>query len=318
MKYSIGVDCGGTKVAYGLFNNQHELIDRREHKTKITGTPEEILQPIVDTIISLTNDHNLKTSDLHGVGIAFPSFIDFDKGYIHKTTNIVPLKNFYARDYFEKQLQTKVAIDNDSHVLALAEHRFGAGKEFRHMLYCCISTGISSGIIINNQLFRGSYGAAGESGHMLMKPDEGILCGCGNKGCFMSLTSGSMIVRHIQNWIAEGEPTIMLEMADNDPQKISAITIEKAVLQGDALAIRALEQMAYYLGVWAFNLYQTLNINCYVLGGGMTKFGEMLFEPMRNTFYSYLKDQGDNPVYFKIAALGDDFGIIGAEQLLFE
>lgn len=318
MKYTIGVDCGGTKVAYGLFNTKHELIERREHQTKTTGTPEEILQPIVDTIKDLANNNNISTANLKGVGLAFPSFIDFEKGYIHKTSNIKPLKDFYARDFFEDHLQTRIVLDNDSHVAALAEHRLGAGKGFKHMLYCCISTGISSGIVINNQLFRGSYGAAGESGHMLIQPDQGVLCGCGNKGCFMSLTSGSMIVQHIRNWIEQGEDTLMLEMVDHDPKRIDAITIEKAVLKGDPLAQKALEQMAYYLGVWVFNLYQTLNINCYVMGGGMTKFGEMLFEPMRKTFYSYLKDQGDNPVYFKTAALGDDFGIIGAEQLLFE
>lgn len=319
MKYSIGIDCGGTKVAYGLFDDKHHLIDRIEHPTKTDGTAEDILLGICESIRILAEKHSLTTQELNGVGIAFPSFVDFDNGYINKTVNIRPLKNVYARDFLEEQLKTRVVLDNDSHVAALAEHRFGAGKGFKHMLYCCVSTGISSGIIINNEVFRGSYGAAGESGHMLITPDHGVECGCGNRGCFMSASSGSMIIEHVKTWIKEKDysGSILLQLADNNPHNITAVLINKAAKQGDELALRAVKQMATYLGIWLFNLYQVLNINCYVFGGGLVHFGDLLFEPAKQTFYKYLKNQGDHPIHFKFAELGNDFGIIGAEQLLF-
>lgn len=320
MNYSIGIDCGGTKVAYGLFDDRHNLLERFEHQTKTDGTAEEILQDICNHIVFFLKSKNILIGDLFGIGIAFPSYVDYETGYINKTVNIKPLKNIYARDYIEKQLATKVVVDNDCHVAALAEHRFGAGKGFEHMLYCCVSTGISSGIVINNQIFRGSYGTAGESGHMLITPDEGFKCGCENKGCFMSMTSGSMIGLHVQKWLQEENYTnsLLLELAQGNAQAIDAIMIHQAALQNDPLALRAVQQMAKYMGIWLFNLYQILNINCYVFGGGLVHFGDLLFEPIKKTFYQYLKNQGDHPIYFKFAELDNNFGIIGAEQLLFQ
>lgn len=182
------------------------------------------------------------------------------------------------------------------------------------MLYCPVSTGISSGIIINNQLFRGSYGWSGESGHMLVTPGSGIACGCGNQGCLMSYCSGGMIVKHIQQWIDEGEETLMVQLAGS-PEKINGHHICEAYDLGDSMAQKAVEQMAQYMGVWLYNLYLILNINCFVLGGGLLNFGDRLFKRVREIFDEY--NQDDMPVYIKYAKLGDDFGIIGAAELLF-
>lgn len=182
------------------------------------------------------------------------------------------------------------------------------------MLYCPVSTGISSGIIINDELFRGRYGWSGESGHMIVNPGEGIMCGCKNKGCLMSYCSGSMIVKHIKEKIEKGEETIMVELAGGK-DNITAEHLLKAHGMNDEMAIWALGQMAKYLGVWCYNLYTTLNINCFIFGGGLVKFGEVLFGPVRKVFDSY--NHNDFPVYFKFAELGDDFGIIGAAELLF-
>lgn len=318
MKYAIGVDVGGTKTAFGLFDAEHQLIARSQQPTVTCGCCEDICVAVVEGINELLEQQKLTLNDLVGVGLAFPSFIDYKTGRIQCTANICNLKDFAARDFFEQRLGIPVALDNDSHVAAIAEHRFGAGRGFEHMLYCAVSTGIANGIIINNQIFRGSYGASGETGHMLITPDQGLTCGCGNQGCFMSLTSGSMILKNIQQWIAEGETTTMLEMAGGEPLAITGTILETAFKEGDSLALRAIEQMAYYLGVWTFNLYQAFNINCYVFGGGLVKLGPLLFDRVRYHFDRLNVAQANLPVYFKFAELGNDFGIIGAEQLLFD
>ena len=318
MKYAIGVDVGGTKTAYGLFDPDHKLVARYQQPTVIYGTCEDICEAVVEGIHNLLAQQNLTLEDLEGVGLAFPSFVDFKAGRIQCTSNICNLKDFAARDFFEERLGVRVVLDNDSHVAAIAEHRFGAGRGFEHMLYCAVSTGVANGIIINNHIFRGSYGAAGETGHMLITPDQGVFCGCGNQGCFMSMTSGSMIIKHILNWLAEGETSAMVEMAGGNPENINGLILETAAKAGDPLAVRAIEQMAYYLGVWVFNLYQAFNINCYVFGGGLVKMGDFLFDRVRAQFDRLNVSQVNLPVYFKYAELGNDFGIIGAEQLLFD
>jgi len=317
-RYNIGVDVGGTKTAYGLFDAEHHIVARYQQPTDGCGTNEDILEAIVDGIFKLVGNEGLTLQDVDGVGLAFPSYIDYEKGRILCTSNICNLQDCDARSYFEKRLGVRVELDNDSHVAAIAEHRFGAGRGFKHMLYCAVSTGIATGIIINNNVFRGSYGAAGETGHMLITPDAGITCGCGNQGCFMSYTSGSMIVRHIQKWLSEGGTSVMLEMAGGNPEAINGKILEEAARANDPMAIRAVDQMAYYLGVWTYNLYQIFNINCYVFGGGLAHMGDFLFDKVRRHFDRFNIYQKENPVYFKYAELGRDFGIIGAEQLLFD
>ena len=305
-------------MAYGLFDEAHSIVARAQQPTRQDGECEDILQSIVDGVFSLLRENGLGIGDVDGVGLAFPSYIDYEKGRILCTSNICTLHDFDAKDFFEKKLGVRVLLDNDCNVAAIAEHRFGAGRGARHMLYCAVSTGIANGIIINNSLFRGSYGASGETGHMLITPDTGLMCGCGNSGCFMSFTSGSMIVRHIREWLEQGQTSVMLEMAGGNPDAIDGRILEKAAKAGDAMANRAVDQMAYYLGVWTYNLYQAFNINLYVFGGGLARMGDFLFDKVRVHFDRFNISQKDMPVYFKYAELGSDFGIIGAEQLLFD
>ena len=177
-----------------------------------------------------------------------------------------------------------------------------------------MSTGLSSAIIIHGQLFRGSNGFAGESGHTVLTPGQGLSCGCGNQGCAQSYSSGGMIVQHIRQWIAQGEPTLMVDLAGS-PEKIDARHIEQAARAGDPMALRALDQMALYLGVWVFNLYMTLNIDCFVFGGGLTKMGPLLFDRVRKAFGSFCHTE--EPVEFLFAQCGQDVGILGAAELLF-
>ncbi len=315
--YTVGIDVGGTKTAYGLFDGDRTLVERFEEPSDPALSAEKFLDRIVRSCRNLTALAGLSTGDLRGIGIGMPSFVLYEEGRIVKTANLPQLCDFPARSYLMDQLGggVRVLLDNDSHTGALAEHRHGAGRGFKHMLYCPVSTGISSGIVINNELFRGRYGWSGESGHMIVTPGQGIVCGCGNRGCLMSYCSGSMIVKHIQNKIAAGEVTMMAHLAGG-VENISACTVAEAYDLGDDMAHWALEQMARYMAIWTYNLYQMLNINCFVFGGGLLSLGERLFPRMRDLFDEY--NRNDMPVYFKEAELGNDFGLIGAAELLFQ
>jgi glucokinase len=222
----------------------------------------------------------------------------------------------------EKLDGIRVILDNDAHAGAIAEHRLGAGRGFDNLLYCPVSTGISAAIIIDGKIVRGRYGWAGESGHMIVTPDDGVECGCGNRGCLMSWSSGSMIAKHVKAWLDAGEKSCITDFSGDS--EINCLHIEQAYNAGDALARRAVAQMVKYLGIWTYNLYVTLNINCFVFGGGLLKMFRSLIDDgkpgslldsMKEVFDGYNKNT--MPVYFKEAELGDDFGIIGAAELLF-
>ena len=329
-QYTIGIDIGGTKVAYGLLDSQRHMVLRKAHKSNAVCSPEEFFDEIVANVKGIISEKRLEKENFRGVGIGMPSFIMFEEGRIIKTVNLTNIHDFPARDYLIDKLGgIRVIIDNDAHAAAIAEHRHGAGRGFANMLYCPVGTGISSGIIINGNIFRGSYGWAGESGHMILTPDDGVMCGCGNYGCFMSWTSGSMIIKHIEKWIEAGEKSSIIAYAGNEQMDCNHLA--DAYNEGDPLARRAVAQMVKYLGVWTYNLYVTFNINCFVFGGGLIKmFNKLndgglasgkpgLLDSMKEVFDEYNKNS--MPVYFKEAELsdtlsGDDFGIIGAAELV--
>ncbi|MDR2630524.1 MAG: ROK family protein [Spirochaetaceae bacterium] len=314
--YVMGIDVGGTKIACGLFDEKKTLVAQRRCPSDPALPPEAFFDGLIREVHTLLDEQSLDLDALRGIGLGMPSFILFEQGHIVKTSNLVNIRDFPAKTYLTERLPgMPIVLDNDAHVAALAENRFGAGRGFKNMLYCPISTGIATGIIINGKLFRGTYGWAGETGHMIATPGEGLVCGCGNQGCFMSWCSGSMIIKHIQSWIAQGAKTLMTDLA-GDAAKIDCFYLEMAYDRGDPLAQRALDQMARYLGLWFFNLYMTFNIDCFVLGGGLLKMGEKLLDPVRRIFDSY--NRNEKPVYFKPAELEDRFGIIGAAELIFE
>ncbi|MEH2957244.1 ROK family protein [Candidatus Merdisoma sp. JLR.KK006] len=308
-KYIFGIDAGGTKVAYGLFDRAGELLDRYQHPTDIEADGPAFSDRVIATIKEILEKNHASLEEVYGIGICMPSYIRFETGYIHMTSAMVNIQDFGMRDYMEERLGVKVILDNDSNVAALAEHRRGAGRDCKDMVYMAVSTGIGSGIIINRDVFRGSYGWAGESGHMLDTPDAGIMCGCGNYGCFMSQISGRNLPKRLAIRMLKGKESLL-----SQAEELNGEALLKAYEAGDELAREEIEHMAHHLAVCVYNVYQLLNINVFVFGGGLTNFGDILFGRVREEFDRY--DHIKMPVEFRFAELKKDFGIIGAAELL--
>jgi len=306
--FVIGIDAGGTKVAYGLFNNNGKIIDRHQHTTDANADGPAFSDTLIENIHILLAQNDLTFDDLKGVGIGMPSFIERETGYIFMTSSMPRIKDFYMRDYLKERLPVHIVLDNDANAAALAEHRHGAGRGTKHMVYMVIGTGSGSGIIIDGKVFSGSYGAAGECGHALATPDKGLMCGCENRGCFMSHIAG----KHLPERTGQGlESGIESELT---PETVDGKILLKAYEKGDQLAKKLIADMAYYLAYCTFNMYQILNINTFVFGGGITKLGDVLFDPIREEFNRFYHISF--PVHFKMAELDEDIGIIGAAELL--
>jgi len=175
----IGVDVGGTKVAYGLLDENGNLLDRRQHPTPMEATGEELSELILQNIRGMMADNDVGEADVQGIGIGMPSFIIYDKGYVYMTSALTNVRDFPMRDWFAARIGIPVVVDKDSNAAALAEHRYGAGRGSRDMIYMAVSTGIGCGLLLNGQLYRGSYGWAGEAGHMLITPDAGVAWAAG-------------------------------------------------------------------------------------------------------------------------------------------
>ena len=207
-RYRIGIDVGGTKTAYGLFDEDNALIDRHQHGTPIDVDGPALSDMLLESIHALLERNGIPHAAVQGVGVGMPSFIYYEQGYVYMTSALVNVKEFAMRDYMAERLDIPVVLDNDSNGAALAEYRYGAGRGSRDMIYMSASTGLGSGLILNGRLYRGTYGWAGESGHMLITPDAGVDCGCGNRGCFMSWAAGRYVPDQIR-LLAKGRQTVM-------------------------------------------------------------------------------------------------------------
>lgn len=308
-KYSIGIDAGGTKVAYGLFAPDGTLVCRRQHPTDAKTSGPDYADEMLLNIEAILSENGIGYDALLGVGVCMPSFILFDEGRILMTSAMPGIKDFPMRAYMQSRISARVVLDNDSNAAALAEFRFGAGRGKKHMVYMATGTGLGSGIIIDGKVFRGSYGWAGESGHMLATPDEGVLCGCENRGCYMSYASGCYLGAQVERRKKAGAKSSLTALSNGED-------VLCAYNKGDALAEELIKSMAHYIAVCVFNVYQMLNIDTFVFGGGLVHYGDALFAPLRAEFDRY--NHIPLPVYFKMAELKANFGIIGAAAFLKE
>ena len=306
--YVIGVDAGGTKVAYGLFNEAGKLVDRFQHATDPGADGPEFADTLVENIKLIITKNDLTFDMLAGVGIGMPSFINNKDGFIYMTSSMTRIKNFPMREYMEAKLPVRIVLDNDANTAALAEFRHGAGQGTRHMVYVVIGTGLGCGLIIDGKVFSGSYGAAGESGHMLITPDRGTMCGCENPGCFMSYVAGRNLSERIR---IESDSGVESVLSGSD---VTGVKLLQAYNINDSLAVKQINDMAHYLAVHVYNIYQLLNIDTFIFGGGLTGLGDALFIKMREEFDKY--NHIPFPVSFKQAELKEDIGIIGAAEIV--
>lgn len=313
-KYRLGIDVGGTKVLYGLLDEACNV--KARCRTAMPGdvTPEQLTDKLETEARAFLDEQGVDPGRLDGIGVGMPSYVDFERGVVISSGSIDRIRNYPARQLLEERFPgVRVLVDNDTNLAGLAEHRRGAGRGERHMLYTALSTGIGSGFIIDGRLFRGSYGGAGESGHMLVTPGEGVLCGCGNRGCIMSYASGRMVMRHVENHMRAGRATSLKSVGG----ELTSRELAQAAAQGDELALEMMDQMTTYIAVYLYNLFMAFNIRCNVCGGGLTNLGEPFFREIRRKVDGFNHQEGQI-IDIRPAQLGGDNGVIGAAMLFEE
>lgn len=313
MKYYLTVDVGGTKVAYGIFDEQRNLIIKDKRPADTNWTPDAFADALAADCEDLIKKSGLSRGDIAGVGLIVPGYVDFRTGEVHIITNIPKLVCFYPGRDLEKRLNLPVLLENDANAAGLAEARVGAGREYSDIVYMTVSTGIGGGIVINDAIFHGSYGAAGEIGHLLITPGQGALCGCHNRGCFESWCSAANMRHHLEQDIASGVSDSFISERGG-LEKMDGRLLEEGVRAGDPLCVRQLDRMGDYLGILCYNIYQVLNINCYIIGGGLSNMGELLLSRIERSFCSW-NNNSVFPVYFERAKLSGDIGLYGALEL---
>lgn len=296
----IGIDLGGTRIKMGLVDDKAMIYCRREVDTPSNAGRKDIINSIIDNISYIVLRSKLNKKDIAGVGIGVPGPVDFKNGVVRYFTNIKGWRNVPLRSILEKRLGLKAALDNDVNAMTLGEHRFGAGKGALNLVCLTLGTGVGGGIIINGELYRGSTMCAGEIGHIPIN-ESGPSCNCRGMACLERYIGNRYILDRSRKVFGR-EMTL---------EQLSIIA-----RKGDKKAINIWEDVAKKLAVALTGVVNLLNPDLVVVGGGVSKAGELILRPLRKEIKK--RSMKDQAMHVKVvrAELGNNAGIIGASLLL--
>lgn len=314
----IGVDVGGTKVAAGLIDEAGQVLSRTRRDTPDrTTTPDAVEDIIVDAVEELLRDAADRGASVLGVGVGAAGFVSADLATVvfapHLSWRDEPL-----RDHLTARLGIPVVVDNDANAAAWAEHRFGAAQGEQRLLMVTLGTGIGGALLLDGRVERGRYGLAGEFGHMQVVPD-GLLCECGNRGCWEQYASGKAMQRVARELLVADSPYAagLVPFCDGDPARVEGRHVTEAARAGDQAAQDLVRDIARWLGTGLANLAAALDPGTIVVGGGVSEAGDLLLGPTREAFARQLTGRGHRPLAPILPAqLGTSAGLVGAADLL--
>ena len=307
-KYLIGIDIGGTTVKLGLFNIEGELLNKWEIETRKIDNGKYILSDIVKSINSILEEKDIDKGEIIGAGVGVPGPVKGD-GTVLGCVNLGwPVFNVSLE--LEKLLGIPVKVANDANIAALGEMYKGGGKGYENMIMVTLGTGVGGGVIINSRIIDGANGAGGEIGHINVNPHEKVKCNCGKKGCLEQYASATGIVNLAKEILEKENCDSKLRTIEN----MTAKDVFDLAKEKDELAIKVIEKFSYILGSALANIACVCNPEVFVIGGGVSKAGDILLKSLKkyyleNAFHATVNTE------FKLATLDNDAGIFGGAKL---
>jgi glucokinase len=310
-RFYVGVDLGGTNIKVGICDGQGALRHQFEGPTYSEQGAEAVLARISQYVRETVERAGLHWEQIAGVGAGIAGFLNATEGIVIFSPNLV-WHNVPVKQILEEYLAVPVKIDNDANVAALGEAWSGAGHGIANLVCFTLGTGVGGGIIINGEIYQGFSGFAGELGHIkVVDEHEAIQCGCGQYGCVESVSSATGIVHMAKEAVHGGAVTTLSTLAE-----ITAKDVVDAAKAGDLIAMNIVQRAATYLGKALSITAVILNPQRIVIGGGVVKAGDILLDPIRETFIKRTPEASVRGVDIVPATLGNDAGIIGAAGLM--
>ncbi len=294
----------------GLFEATGTILEKWEIKTHTEEEGKAILPDVAASLKEKKAEHDLADSDIIGVGVGVPAPVT-EEGIVFGSANL-GWKYKEVKKELEELTGLDVEVGNDANVAALGEMWKGGGAGYKNLIMVTLGTGVGGGIIVGGKILTGSHGAGGEIGHLRVNPHETESCGCGGKGCLEQYASATGIVRLAKRKLEQETRNTILNRND-----LSAKSVFDAVKADDSVAKEIAESFGNYLGRALANLAAVIDPSIFVIGGGVSKAGEILLEyvekPFQENAFFANKD-----VKFALATLGNDAGICGAAKLVLD
>lgn len=301
--YSIGVDLGGTNLRAAAIDSTGIVLGKSSGHTDLQDGRDAVIEDIVTAIRALRDQFG--PTELTGVGVAVPGFIDMEKGFIVGSNNLPQFDCFPVRDVISRKLGTPVILENDANAAAMGEKWLGAGRDVEDLVLLTLGTGIGGGIIVNGRILHGFVGMAGEIGHMTVIPN-GNPCGCGSQGCLEKHASATAITAMAR----------MLQLGDHLTSK-QVYELALGECEKARKARQIFEAMGTALGIAIANLVNVFNAPLYLLSGGPLPawdlFAPALFRAVEKRSFTYRNTK----TRIEKATLGNEAGLYGAAYLPF-
>ena len=336
--FSIGVDLGGTNLRIAAISGDGQLLEKVTFGSKGGQSRDQVINQMSEAIQLLSSKYKA-TGKLLGAGIGIPGIVDLQTGTLRKSANLPGWEDYPVRAEIEGRLKARVVLENDANVAALGEQWLGAARGIPNMAVVTLGTGIGGGIVLEGKIWHGMNGMAGEFGHVTIEP-EGHPCGCGSHGCAEQYASASAIMRMAREAIASGEAPSLAKAASSDAE-LGAKSVCNLAIQGDEHARRIFRSFGRYLGILLADLINILNLDMFVIGGGVSSawdaYAPNMFEELRERSLVYaatapadtlrtdfLGEEGasaqtesrsERKTIITRALLGSDAGLYGAARL---
>ena len=308
MRYGFGVDVGGTTIKLAFFDREGTMLNKWEIPTDTSDGGKNVLPDIAASVRGYLAEYQISEEKIIGIGIGVPGPVS-EEGIVNKCVNlgwgITDLHGELGR-----LSGLKVKGGNDANVAAVGECWKGGGAGAKNMVLATLGTSIGGGIVVGGKLVVGAHGAGGEHGHMMVNPDETEPCGCGNYGCIEQYGSATGAVRLAKRYLAAHDTPSVLRETENFQCK----DIFDAGKAGDGAAMAILEQYYSLMGRFIATVCAVVDPEVVVLGGGVSKAGQILVDGVRKYFQKYAFHACRN-TDIVLAKLGNDAGAYGAFKL---
>ena len=310
-EYAFGIDLGGTTAKVGLFTTSGALLEKWEVATDTSNKGENILRNLAKSVDAKMQEKELTAADVIGVGIGVPGPV-VEERYVPVCANLGGWGDLDVAANLSALLNgVPVKVGNDANVAALGEIWMGTARGCSSMVMVTLGTGVGGGVIVDGKVIGGAHGAGGEIGHITVNRHETAVCGCGKRGCLEQYSSATGVVRCMKK-LLDANPDTACTLRGKD---FEAKDVFDAARAGDALAAREVDEMAATLGMALANIAATTDPEMFMIGGGVARAGEVLFNPLVRHYKEYaFQSCKETPI--KAASLGNDAGIYGAVRLI--
>jgi glucokinase-like ROK family protein len=313
-RYVIGVHIGVGLYRVALMNLLAEMVCSKIVNFSITEPANQVLLQISQDIHKLLTGCNVDRQLILGIGVGASGLVNYQEGINILAPNL-NWHNVPIREFLEAQLDLPVVVENNVRVMALAEAYFGCGRNARSLAFVYGRTGVGAGFVVDHELFRGSSTGAGEIGHMILLPEVGEPCRCGNRGCLETMVSESVIIRRARNIMTSQPNGVLAQLIAQNQEQSVIETIFQAGRQGDLLVLELIEEVGHYLGIALANLVNIFSPELIILGGLFAQ-GQDLILPVTKGTLNRLAFAGlGQKVKIVTTSFGWRAGVTGAAAL---